>query len=113
MQVQQKSPEFLTDNRITAVCAYLTIAGSDSTVISLADVFHYILESPDVYKNLLAKTDAADASGDLEWSKGTTGAGDVVPFPADNKLRYLDAITNESFRMHPAAGLLLERVTPP
>lgn len=113
LQSQKKNSAFLTDNRITAMCASLIIAGSDSTAISLSSVFHFLLENPRVYKKLMQEIDMADAAGALASSKYTTGAGDVVPFPAANKLVYLDAVIMESFRMHPAVGLLLERVTPP
>lgn len=113
LQSQEKNPEFLTDNRITAMSASLIIAGSDSTAISLSGVFYYLLMNPWVYQKLLREIDAADAAGCLASSKDSTGAGDVVPFTAANRLPYLDAVINESFRMHPAVGLLLERVTPP
>lgn len=113
LQSQEKNQEFLTDNRITAMCASLIIAGSDSTAISLSGVFYYLLKNPYVYKKLMVEIDTANAEGALASSEGSTGAGDVVPFPAANKLKYLDAVITESFRMHPAAGVLLERVTPP
>ncbi|KAH7066850.1 benzoate 4-monooxygenase cytochrome-like protein P450 [Paraphoma chrysanthemicola] len=116
LQSQQKSKEnkeFFTDDRVTAMCASLIIAGSDSTAISLSGAFYYLLTNPDVYKKLMEEIDAADAEGALASSEDTTGAGVVVPFPAANKLKYLDAVVTEAFRMHPAAGLLLERIVPP
>ena len=36
-----------------------------------------------------------------------------VSWAETQKLPYLDAVINESFRVHPAAGLILERVVPP
>ncbi|KAL3478704.1 cytochrome P450 [Aspergillus californicus] len=113
LQSQEKNPEFLTNSRITAMCASLIIAGSDSTAISLSAVFYYLLQNPRVYQTLLQEIDAADEAGTLASSKYSTGAGDVIPFTSANKLPYLDAVINEAFRMHPAVGLLLERVTPP
>ncbi|KAF1922262.1 putative cytochrome P450 [Didymella exigua CBS 183.55] len=113
LQSQDRNPDFLTDDRITAMCASLIIAGSDSTAISLSGVFYYLLKNPRVYSKLMAEIDAASAAGALAPSPNSTGADDVVSFPAANKLKYLDAVITESFRMHPAAGLLLERVTPP
>ncbi|OGE47485.1 hypothetical protein PENARI_c043G07611 [Penicillium arizonense] len=118
LQSQEKSPEFLTDDRITGMCASLIIAGSDSTAISLSAVFYYLLQNPRVYHRLQQEIDAADEAGTLASSSpssrdSTGGAGDVIPFTAANKLPYLDAVITESFRMHPAVGLLLERVTPP
>ncbi|KAJ3543789.1 hypothetical protein NM208_g3390 [Fusarium decemcellulare] len=113
LQSQEKNPEFLTDNRITAMCASLIIAGSDSTSISISAVFYYLLQNPRVYRRLMEEIDSAHATGALASSEGTTGAGDVVSFTSAKKLPYLDAVITESFRMHPAVGLLLERVTPP
>ncbi|PIG79988.1 hypothetical protein AARAC_005163 [Aspergillus arachidicola] len=118
LQSQEKSPEFLTDDRITGMCASLIIAGSDSTAISLSAVFYYLLQNPRVYHRLQQEIDAADEAGTLASSSpssmgSTGGAGHVIPFTAANKLPYLDAVITESFRMHPAVGLLLERVTPP
>lgn len=107
LQAQDKSQEFLTDNRITAMCASLIIAGSDSTAISLSGAFYYLLKNPCVYEKLMIEIDAASAAGALPSTDG------VVSFSAANKLKYLDAVITESFRMHPAAGVLLERVTPP
>lgn len=112
LKSQKKDPDFLTDKRITAMCASLIIAGSDSTAISLSSVFYFLLKNPQVYTKLMQEIDLADAAGALVSSKDTTGDGDVVPFSAANKLIYLDAVIMESFRMHPAVGLLLERVTP-
>lgn len=113
LQSQEKNPEFLTDDHITAMCASLIIAGSDSTAISLSAVFYYLLRNPRAYHRLQQEIDAADEAGTLASSRDSTGAGDVISFSAANKLPYLDAVITESFRMHPAVGLLLERVTPP
>lgn len=113
LQSQRKDSEFLTSNLITAMCASLIIAGSDSTAISLSSIFYYLLQNPRVYRTLMEEIDAADATGALAQSKDSTGNGDVVPFPAANKLVYLDAVITEASRMHPAVSLLLERVVPP
>jgi cytochrome P450 len=113
LQSQEKNPEFLTDNRITAMCTSFIIVSSDSTSISLSAVFYFLPMNPRVYRKLIRQIDTADAAGSLASSKESTGAGDVVPFTAANKVPYLHAVINESFRMHPAVGLLLERVTPP
>ncbi|KAL6230901.1 hypothetical protein BDW75DRAFT_244399 [Aspergillus navahoensis] len=118
LQSQEKNPEFLTDDRITGMCASLIIAGSDSTAISLSAVFYYLLENPRVYYRLQQEIDAAYeatplASPPRSSRDSTGGASDIISFTVANKLPYLDAVITESFRMHPAVGLLLERVTPP
>ncbi|KAK5081209.1 hypothetical protein LTR05_008003 [Lithohypha guttulata] len=113
LQSQKKYTDFLTNDRMTAMCASLIIAGSDSTAISLSSVFFYLSTNPRVYQKLMQEIDTANATGALKSSEDTTGAGDVVPYAAASKLEYLDAVINEAFRMHPAVGLLLERVTPP
>lgn len=39
--------------------------------------------------------------------------GGLVSWAESQKLPYLDACIREAFRLHPAAGLLLERIVPP
>ena len=48
-------------------------------------------------------------NGDINFKEG----GGIVSWATSQRLPYLDAVVNESFRLHPAAGLLLERVVPP
>ncbi|KAK5136834.1 hypothetical protein LTR08_001756 [Meristemomyces frigidus] len=55
------------------------------------------------YRKLLAEIDEADRKGQLS---------DPVTFAEAQKLTYFQAVVKEALRMHPAVGLLLERLVP-
>ncbi|KAH9859743.1 hypothetical protein IAQ61_011524 [Plenodomus lingam] len=100
--------EFMDDNRILSTCASMVFAGSETTAISLSTVFYMLLKHPRVYQKLMQELDTAVAEGAIE-----DRADKTVSWPEAQKLSYLDAVIQESFRIHPAPGLILERVVPP
>lgn len=78
-------------------------AGSDTTAASLSAIFYHLSRSPKAHATLLAEIDAADRAGHLS---------DPITFAEAQSLKYLQATIKEGLRMHPAVGLLLERVVP-
>lgn len=78
-------------------------AGSDTTAASLRAIFYYLCRTPSAYEKLQAELDSADEKGELS---------DPVTFAEAQKLPYFQAVIKEALRMHPAVGLLLERVVP-
>ena len=78
-------------------------AGSDTTAASLLAIFYYLCLTPHAYEKLQSELDAADQAGQLS---------DPVTFAEAQKLPYFQAVIKEALRMHPAVGLLLERVVP-
>lgn len=78
-------------------------AGSDTTAASLRSIFYHLCHHPPSYARLLAEIDTADAEGRLS---------DPITFAEAQNLPYLQAVIKESLRMHPAVGLILERVVP-
>ncbi len=99
---------FMDDNRILSTCTSMIFAGSETTAISLSAIFYYLVQHPHVHSKLLAELDAAVADGTIESRPDKT-----VSWLEAQKLPYLDACIQESFRLHPAPGLILERVVPP
>lgn len=99
---------FMDDNRILSTCASMVFAGSETTAISLSAVFYMLVKHPRVYAKLMQELDTAVAQGTIENRTDKT-----VSWPEAQKLPYLDAVIQESFRLHPAPGLILERVVPP
>lgn len=99
---------FMDDNRVLSTCTSMVFAGSETTAISLSAVFYFLVKNPKIYAKLMAELDEAVANGTIESRDDRT-----VSWPEAQKLRYLDAVILESFRMHPAPGLILERVVPP
>lgn len=107
-QAQHDHPEFMTDKQVLSSCTSMIFAGSETTAISLSSVFYNLVKHPRVYKKLMEELDQAAQTGvitEREHSK--------VSWAESQKLSYLDAVIQESFRVHPAAGLILERVVPP
>lgn len=107
-QATHDHPEFMNDTRILTSCVSMVFAGSETTAISLSSVFYFLLKHPRVYKKLMKELDDAVADGSIESRDNKT-----VSWAESQKLPYLDAVIQESFRVHPAAGLILERIVPP
>ncbi|KAF7846490.1 hypothetical protein BT93_L4246 [Corymbia citriodora subsp. variegata] len=106
-QAQHDHPEFMTDNQVLASCTSMILAGSETTAISLSSVFYHVLKHPRTYQKLIDELDDAIQDGSIE-----TRSNGKVSWADSQKLPYLDAVIQESFRIHPAPGLILERVTP-
>jgi cytochrome P450 len=75
-------------------------AGADTTAISLRAVIYYILKYPPTYARLLEELSSSNLSDPVTWEEARS-------------LPYLDACIREALRLHPAVGLLLERIVPP
>ncbi|KAL1639278.1 hypothetical protein SLS58_008120 [Diplodia intermedia] len=101
-------PDFMTDRMVLAASVSMVFAGSETTGISLSAAFYYLLRHPRVYAKLMQELDEAVRNGSIvDRENGAVTWGEA------QKLPYLDAVVQETFRMHPAAGLMLERVAPP
>ena len=98
----------MTDKQVLASCTSMIFAGSETTAISLSAVFYYLVQHPTVYAKLMDELDDAAKDGRI-----SDKVNKKVSWAESQKLPYLDAVIQESFRLHPAAGLILERVVPP
>ncbi|KAL8660828.1 MAG: hypothetical protein Q9202_006155 [Teloschistes flavicans] len=108
LKAKEARPGFFHEGRVLVMAVSMAFAGSETTAISLAAVFYYLLRNPSCYQRLLAEIDQAGQSGLIE----NTPTG-VVSWTESQKMPYLDACIKEAFRLHPAVGLPLERVVPP
>lgn len=97
-------PGLMTDALVQTMAVSMAFAGSETTAISLAAVLYHVLRAPRILARLRAELDAADLAD--------AGAG-VFTWDEARALPYLDACVKEAFRLHPAAGLPLERIVPP
>ena len=103
LKAKEDRPNFFNDGRVLTMAVSMAFAGSETTAISLAAVFYYLLKNPRCHSKLIEEIDTAiedRPSGSVSWEES-------------QKLPYLDACIKEAFRLHPAAGLPLERVVPP
>ncbi|KAI0169008.1 cytochrome P450 [Hypoxylon sp. FL1284] len=107
LAAQDSRPDFMSDTLVQTMAVSMAFAGSETTAISLASVFYYLLRNPSALKKLLKEIDEAASSG--LFSDYDTG---LVTWTESQKLPYLDACIKEAFRLHPAAGLPLERIVP-
>ncbi|KAL9092982.1 MAG: hypothetical protein Q9165_004120 [Trypethelium subeluteriae] len=106
-QAQHDHPDFMDDTRVLTACVSMVFAGSETTAISLSSVFYFLLKHPRCYEKLMVELDENVRNGTIE-----DRANGVISWADSQKLPYLDAVVQESFRLHPAAGLLLERIVP-
>ncbi|KAI0009218.1 cytochrome P450 [Xylariaceae sp. FL0662B] len=108
LAAREARPNFMTDTLVMTMAVSMAFAGSETTAISLAAVFYHLLRHPAALARLRAELDAAARAG--AFSDYETG---LVTWAESQRLPYLDACVKETFRLHPAAGLPLERVVPP
>lgn len=97
---------FFDDSRILTMTTSIALAGSDTTAISLSAVFYHLLRNPGALEKLRREVEEAVESGVI-------ADAEVFSWADAQKLPYLDACIKETFRIHPAISLNLERVTPP
>ena len=108
LKAKEHNPQFFHHGRVLVMAVSMAFAGSETTAISLAAVFYYLVRNGRCLDQLLKEIDDAVASGKL-----TSREDGLTSWSESQSLPYLDACIKEAFRMHPAAGLPLERITPP
>lgn len=108
LRAKDARPDVMTDQRVLTMATSMAFAGSETTAISLSAVFYYLLKTPSCLEKLNAELDAAVESETVEDRPSK-----LISWAESQKLPYLDACIKEAFRLHPAAGLPLERVVPP
>lgn len=108
LKAKADRPEFMTDERVLVMAVSMAFAGSETTAITLSAVFYYLLKNPRCYQKLMQELEGAVENGAIE-----NRPDGLVTWTESQKLPYLDACIKEAFRVHPAAGLPLERITPP
>jgi cytochrome P450 len=107
MAAHQSHPEFMSETLVQTMAVSMAFAGSETTAISLSAVFYFLLKNPKALACLQAEIDQAGRDG--AFADSETG---LVTWHESQRLPYLDACIKEAFRLHPAAGLPLERIVP-
>ncbi|KXT12771.1 hypothetical protein AC579_665, partial [Pseudocercospora musae] len=101
--IPRDEEQLIDDSLMISHSAGNIFAGSDTTAASLRSIFYHLCKNETAHDKLLAGIDAADRMGKL--SKPVT-------FAEAQDLPYFQAVLREALRMHPAVGLLLERLVP-
>ncbi|KAI2480648.1 Cytochrome p450 oxidoreductase [Pyrenophora tritici-repentis] len=80
---------------------YISLAGSDTTAISLRATFYHLLQNRETYESL--RKEIGDATDKLS---------PTITYAESLQLVYLQACMKEAMRMHPGVAYPLERVVP-
>ena len=107
LKAKADRPDFFHDDRVLVMAVSMAFAGSETTGISLAAIFYFLVKHPACYDKLMRELDGAFDSGAIE-----NRPSGLVSWAESQTLPYLDACIKEAFRLHPAAGLPLERIVP-
>lgn len=106
MEAGEKDPVFMTPERVLSLTSANIFAGSDTTAISLRAIFYHLLRNPEKLQKLRDELTTAERTG--RFSREDK----LVRWTEANELPYLGAVIKEALRIHPAAGLPLERIVP-
>lgn len=107
LQAQKENPTFFDDSRVLTMTTSIALAGSDTTAISLAGVFYHLLKNPKAYERLNREIDNAIETKLISEREG------IITWSDAQKLPFLHACVQETFRLHPAISMALERLVPP
>jgi cytochrome P450 len=99
LDAQRAHPATVDDRQVVIYTTSNVMAGSDSVAITLRTIMYMILRHEKVLKKLLQEVDGAELSFPVTWEQC-------------QRLTYLDAVIQESLRIHPPVGFGLERVVP-
>ncbi|KAK0723551.1 cytochrome P450 [Lasiosphaeria miniovina] len=101
LDAQETHPAVVDSRTVVIYTTTNIMAGSDTVAIALRTLFYMVLRHAGVRARLLAELDAA-----------APGLTFPVSWEQSQRLPYLDAVIQESLRIHPPVGLPLERVVP-
>ncbi|KAK9780460.1 putative Cytochrome P450 [Seiridium cardinale] len=99
-----RDPDKFTVYHIMAGCSHNMAAGSDTTAISLSAILYFLLKNPQCLQRLREEISGMQAAGTI--------SDKYVTFKESQEMPYFQAVIKEALRLHPAAGLPLERVVP-
>jgi cytochrome P450 len=106
LEAGKKDPEFMHPGRVLSLTSANVFAGSDTTAISLRAIFYFLLKNESAMRALREELAEAEKKGHF------SGMGKLVTWSEAKDLPYLTAVIKEALRLHPAVGLMLERVVP-
>uniref|UniRef100_A0A2N9FSA9 Cytochrome P450 n=1 Tax=Fagus sylvatica TaxID=28930 RepID=A0A2N9FSA9_FAGSY len=99
LSLQKSQPEYYTDQIIKGLIMVLLLAGTDTSAITLEWAMSNLLNHPNILKK------ARDELDNQIGQEKLIGESDV------SKLHYLQSIISETFRLYPAAPLLIPHMS--
>jgi cytochrome P450 len=104
LEARAEHPNIVNDNQVFSYTVSNMNAGSDTTAISLRAILYYTLKNPRVHKKLNQELNIAFEENRISLPVSWKQSQEQLP--------YLDAVIKEALRLHPAVGLMLERIVP-
>ncbi|KAL8782626.1 MAG: hypothetical protein Q9213_005213 [Squamulea squamosa] len=108
LRAGKERPDIISDQEVLGLSLSMIIAGAETSAISLTAIFYYLLRTPGCYSKLEAELfdqlKPSSLTADMEYLP--------TRFSESIELPYLNACIREAFRMHPALGMLTERIVP-
>ncbi|TQE12149.1 hypothetical protein C1H46_002219 [Malus baccata] len=99
LSLQESQPEYYSDQIIKGLILVMLLAGTDTSAVTLEWAMSNLLNHPRVLKKARAEMDAQ------------LGQEHLVEEPDISKLPYLQSIVSETFRLCPAAPLLVPHLS--
>jgi cytochrome P450 len=93
---QEKDDEGPSDDEIAANVMTMLLAGEDTTANTLAYMIHFLMEFPHVQSSVQKEVDRVLGMAEQPWQDPAT----------PDRLRYIEAFTNEAMRCKPVGGHL-------
>ncbi|CAG8940296.1 unnamed protein product [Penicillium salamii] len=104
LEAKADHPGIVNDNQVFSYTVSNMNAGSDTTAISLRAILYHTLKDHRVSEKLQRELSVAMNEGRISLPVSWKQSQEQLP--------YLDAVIREALRLHPAVGLMLERVVP-
>ncbi|XP_028062691.1 isoflavone 3'-hydroxylase-like [Camellia sinensis] len=95
LSLQESQPEYYTDAIIRGLILVMILAGTDTSAVTMEWAMSLLVNHPEVLKKARAELDIQ------------VGQECLIDEPDLSKLNYLQAIISETFRLFPAAPLLV------
>jgi cytochrome P450 len=93
---QKQYPDVVTDLQLITYATTNVLAGSDTTAAALTSIIYYVVKHKRVHDKLLTELDGSNSAYPLSYAEAQS-------------LSYLNAVIKEILRIHPTAGIELER----
>ena len=90
----------MTEDELVDNVNILATAGTETTATTLSSIFYYLTHNPESYQSLVSEIRSIFTNED------------EITFNAIGNLKYLKAVIQEAFRIHPSVPVGLHRITP-